>query len=104
MKILCATDLLPKSDAAINRAGMVAERLRAKLSLVHVVQQSESARMLEEDVQRARVELPFRTGAGLWRYGAQPRVFVRTGDPGRALVRMVKELEPDLVVMGWPRA
>ena len=37
MKILCATDLLPKSESAIDRAGMLSDLLNADLSLLHVV-------------------------------------------------------------------
>ena len=36
MRILCATDLQPKSDAAIGRAGMLADQLGAGLTLLHV--------------------------------------------------------------------
>jgi universal stress protein E len=37
MKILCATDLLSKSDSAIDRAGMLVDQLEADLLLLHVV-------------------------------------------------------------------
>jgi universal stress protein E len=37
MKLLCATDLQPKSDAAVERAFQLRRALDARLSLVHVV-------------------------------------------------------------------
>lgn len=37
MKLLCATDLQPKSDAAVDRAYQLRESLDARLTLVHVV-------------------------------------------------------------------
>lgn len=37
MKLLCATDLQPKSDAAVERAFQLRRALNARLSLVHVV-------------------------------------------------------------------
>ena len=37
MKILCATDLLPESDAAAERAVIIARQLRAQCYLVHIV-------------------------------------------------------------------
>lgn len=37
MKLLCATDLLPRSDAAVDRAYQLRDALNARLSLLHVV-------------------------------------------------------------------
>ncbi len=37
MKLLCATDLNPKSDAAVDRAYLLSDSLGARLTLVHVV-------------------------------------------------------------------
>lgn len=37
MKLLCATDLQPRSDAAVDRACQLRDALRASLTLVHVV-------------------------------------------------------------------
>ena len=37
MKLLCATDLNPKSDAAVDRACLLSDSLGARLTLVHVV-------------------------------------------------------------------
>ena len=37
MRILCATDLLPESEAAVERAAMIARQLRAQLYIVHIV-------------------------------------------------------------------
>jgi universal stress protein E len=100
MKILCTTDLLPKSDSAIDRAGMLAERLGAELSILHVVRPTESDQMLHQDMQRATRELKFRVGLALWKYGELPNVCVRAGNPARILIETLKELAPDLVVLG----
>ncbi len=100
MKILCATDLLPKSESAIDRAGMLAEHLGADLSLLHAAPPTESDQMLEQDVQRASRQLKFRAGQALWRYGPLPSVHVRAGNPTRVLLDTMKELRPDLIVLG----
>jgi len=100
MKILCATDLLSTGDSAINRAGMLSDRLGADLSVVHVVRPTESDRLLQQDVERASKELRFKTGPALWRYHAPPSVQVRTGNPTRVLIETLKELAPDLLVLG----
>jgi len=48
MKILCATDLLAKSEAALQRAGMLADNLEADVTLLHVVTPKQSSRILEQ--------------------------------------------------------
>ena len=100
MKILCATDLLPKSESAIDRAGTLAAHLGAELSLLHVVPPTESDQLLEQDLQRGSERLSLRVRTPLWRYGPPPSVYVRAGSPTRVLIETMKELEPDLVVLG----
>lgn len=100
VKILCATDLLPKSEPAMDRAGMLAERLDAELSFLHVVPVAESDQLLAEDLQRASGKLTLRVRPPLWRYGAHPNVYVRAGSPTRVLIKTMKELRPDLIVLG----
>ena len=53
MKILCATDLLSKSDSAIDRAGMLGLQLEADLLLLHAVSAAESDQMQEREMRRA---------------------------------------------------
>jgi universal stress protein E len=100
MKILCATDLLSTGDSAIDRAGMLSDRLDADLSVLHVVRPTESDRLLPQDLERASTELRFRTGPALWRYHATPNVQVRAGNPTRVLIETLEELVPDLLVLG----
>lgn len=103
MKILCATDLLPKSDSAIDRAGMLSDSLGADLSLLHVVRPTESDQLVQQDLERANRELKFRVGLALWRYDALPNVHVRAGNPTRVLIETLKEWGPDLIVLGRHR-
>lgn len=103
MKILCATDLLPKSEPALDRAGMLAEQLSADLSLLHVVAPTESERMLEQDLQRASGHLKSRAKSPLWKHGPSPNVCVRAGSPVQILIETAKELDADLVVLGTHR-
>jgi nucleotide-binding universal stress UspA family protein len=103
MRILCGTDLLPKTESAIDRAGMLAAALGAKLSLLHVAVPSESDQMLEQDVQRANSRLQARASPPRWRHGRSPSISVRTGSPARVLVEMARELDADLVILGMRR-
>ena len=55
MRILCATDLLPDSDAAIERAAWLAGQLKAQLTLLHVVM-SEAPRTVSEETRGIALE------------------------------------------------
>lgn len=103
MKILCATDLSSSSDSVIDRAGMLANSLGADLALLHVVPPMESEKMQEHELLRAGEQLKSRASAPLWRYGPAPNVRVEAGNPTWVLIEAMKELRPDLIVMGRHR-
>src|SRR3569833_627506 len=103
MKIMCATDLLPTADSAIDRAGMLSDRLGADLSILHVVRPNESDPLLQQELARASHELRVKVGPALWRYHVPPSVHVRAGNPTRILIEALKEWAPDLVVLGKHR-
>jgi len=99
-RLLCATDLLPKSEAAIDRAGMLAEQLQASLSLVHVVSPTTAERNLEQALQLAITGLTSRARAPQWRFGPPPEVAVRTGSPVRLILDSIDKQRADLLVIG----
>lgn len=99
-RLLCATDLLPKSEAAIDRAGMLAEQLQAQLSLLHVVSPTTSELNLEQALQLAITGLKSRARAPEWRFGPLPDVAVRTGGPARLIIDSIDKHRVDLVVIG----
>lgn len=99
-KLLCATDLLPKSEAAIDRAGMLAEQLRAQLSLLHVVSPATSECNLEQALQLAISGLETRARAPEWRFGPLPEVAVRAGNPSRLILDSIDRHRVDLLVIG----
>lgn len=99
-RLLCATDLLPKSEAAIDRAGMLAEQLKAQLSLLHVVSPTTSERNLEHALQLAITAINARARAPAWRAGPLPEVAVRTGNPGRLILDSMDKHRVDLSIVG----
>ncbi len=103
MKMLCATDLLPQSEAALDRAGMLAEQLDADLSLLHVVAPPAQGQPLEMVLQSPGGQLKARARAPLWKHDRPPYVWVRTGKPARTIIETANALRPGLVVLGMPR-
>lgn len=100
MRILCATDRLPKSEPAIERAGMLADRLGADLTLLHVVVPGESERALEEELRNAQAQMKSRAQSPLWRGRRLPSVAVRTGNSARLILEAMKDSKARLLVLG----
>lgn len=103
MRVLCATDLLPKSEAAIDRAGLVADQLAADLTLLHVVVPGESERALEQTLLNALAQTRARARPPLWRARTAPNVVVRTGSPARIIRDTIAQSRPQLLVLGAHR-
>lgn len=99
-KLMCATDLLPKSEAAIERAGLLAERLAAQLTLLHVVSPANAERNLEQELQSATAQLNERARPPQWRHGRSPKTLVRAGNPARLIREVIEQRRPDLAVIG----
>lgn len=87
----------------MDRAGLLSEHLDAELSFLHVVPPTESDQLLAEDLQPASGKLKLRVRPPLWRYGARSNIYVRSGRPARVLIKTMKELGPDLIVLGRHR-
>ena len=99
-KLLCATDLLPKSEAAIDRAGLLAQQLGAQLTLLHVVSPVTSEQNLEQALQGAIAGLNSRARPPLWRHGPLPEAAVRTGSPARLIREAIDQSNPDMLIIG----
>jgi nucleotide-binding universal stress UspA family protein len=78
MKLLCATDLLPKSDAAVDRAYQLRDALNARLTLLHVVAPSGAEKgTLEQRLLAASSRLALRARHS----GPGVELVVRCGRP-----------------------
>ena len=100
MKILCATDLMPRSDPAIDRAALLAAQLDAELHLLHVIPPASSASELDQHLREANEQMKQRIRAPQWRHGRAPHTSIRIGGPAQMLRRTAAELRADLVVLG----
>jgi nucleotide-binding universal stress UspA family protein len=100
MRVLCATDLLFKSDAAVQRAGQLSDQLQADLSLIHVVVPGESNQALEQTLQWADSHLQARVRPPQWSARILPEVSVHTGSPARLILEAAHRLRARLLVLG----
>jgi nucleotide-binding universal stress UspA family protein len=99
-RLLCATDLLPKSDFAIDRAGRLADELGADLSLLHVVSPADSEGALEQSLQIAIANLESRARPPSWGAATQPQVEVSAGSPVRLVVDAMTRKQAELLILG----
>jgi universal stress protein E len=100
MKILCATDLTLKSDAAVDRAGVLATQLDAELVLLHAVPHSTFASVLELGLRSSMERMKERTRAPQWRHALAPNTMIRIGSAAQVVARTAQEVGADLVVLG----
>lgn len=98
-RVLVATDLGSRSDAAISRAHAIAQGLGAQLLLAHVVDLAKSARAVGRRRTRARLALDVQSSE-LARLGSEVQTSVRTGRPHEVIADLAIEWDADLVVLG----
>lgn len=98
-RVLCATDLRPRSERALSRAHAIARGLGAQLLLLHVVDRAESARAIRRRGARARFMLDAHARK-LARVGNGAKILVRTGRPHEAIADVAIEWDADLIVLG----
>lgn len=97
MKILCATDLQPRSAKVISRATWLARKLQGELTMFHAVEPHEPRGLaLEQRVWRADAHLRSHFADDV----DKPQVRVRVGNPGRRIAEFINETSADLVVLG----
>jgi len=98
-KMLCATDLSPGSEMAVQRAVLLMQQLDAELLLLHVVDEAQSGRMIRRKATRAHAVLEGRAGA-LGRAGCHPEISVHVGAPYRTIARAARQWGADLIILG----
>jgi nucleotide-binding universal stress UspA family protein len=104
MKLLCATDLLPKTEPAIERAGFLSEALGADLTLLHAVPPGAAGGTLEQRLRRTTARLARRASAPAWRWESQADVAVRCGRPARVVLDTAYRQDARLLFLGPHRA
>jgi len=98
-RVLCATDLLQRSDRAVSRADAIARELGAQLLLLHVVDAAGSALDTQRRGARARSGLNAQARK-LARSGNGAQVSVRAGRPHQTIADVAIKWDADLIVLG----
>jgi nucleotide-binding universal stress UspA family protein len=98
-RVLCATDLSPRSHRAVARAMLLANQLDAQLTLLHVTDAAEGSDSAicardELEQQLASTGLPVRRDI---------RIQLRAGNYVEAIAAFAKESDADIIVLGAQR-
>lgn len=101
--VLTATDLSARSDRAIARAAELAARFRARLTILHVIDEDLPAPILADEANDAQTALAEIAEAIAQTHGLRAEIVVRAGHPAGAIAALAVEEGPDLVVMGSHR-
>jgi universal stress protein E len=102
-KILCAMDLSQRSELAVQRAALLAQRIEAELLLLHVVDEGKDLRTIRRRTTRAKVVLDWRA-RDLEKTGGKAQVAVIVGKRQRSIARFAEEWSADLIVLGGYRS
>jgi universal stress protein E len=102
-KILCAMDMSQRSELAVQRAALLAQRVEAELLLLHVVDEGRDVRTIRRRTTRAKVVLDWRARE-LEKTGCKAQVSVIVGKRHRSIARFASEWGADLIVLGGYRS
>jgi nucleotide-binding universal stress UspA family protein len=101
--LLVGTDLSSRSDRALHRAALMAREFKARLLLLHVVDDDLPPAMIDPDRRQATALLDGQALHLAELANARPDVLVKIGDPFEVIVETAREQQADLIVMGAHR-
>ncbi|HEY0939704.1 MAG TPA: universal stress protein [Steroidobacter sp.] len=102
-RILCVTDLTPRSAEAERRAALLAKQMNAAVLFVHAIARVQAQRARRKMFARAHMQLLSRADKTKVHTQQGARVSVRHGTPIQAIIEAAGEWQPDLIVMARPR-
>jgi universal stress protein E len=101
--LIAGTDLSSRSDRALRRAALMAGEFKARLLLLHVVDDDQPPALIDHDRRQATAVLDGQAMQLAELAQARPDILVKTGDPFDVIVTTAREQQADLVVMGTHR-
>lgn len=103
MRIVAATDFSTRSNRALRQAGLLAQMRRARLDIVHVVDDDQPEKMVELEKREAQRILTEQTASMPELQEVECRELVIAGDPFDAILRTAETARADIIVMGTHR-
>jgi nucleotide-binding universal stress UspA family protein len=103
MQILAATDFSMRSSRALRQAGLLAQRGRARLHIVHVVDDDQLEELVRTEMREAGRVLAEQVGSMPELRGGECYPAIVAGDPFDGILRAAEEISADLIVMGSHR-
>ena len=101
--ILAGTDLSARSDRALHRAALLAREFKARLLILHVVDDDQPPALIDQDRRQAKALLDGQALHLAELANAPPDLLVKVGDPFDIIVRTAREQGADLIVLGAHR-
>lgn len=98
--LLVATDLLPKTDAAIARAARLATSLHADCALLHAFSTDARDGTVPKRTRESVIRLSAIASREGWPSHQPINVLSRAGTPATVIIEAATELRADLLVMG----
>jgi nucleotide-binding universal stress UspA family protein len=95
-RMLCATDLSPRSERAVQRALLLASRFDAQLILLHVMAPDQ----LAERAVHVRGQIAGQLSSSRLPATCQSTIELRTGDCAQAIAEIAVEADVDLIILG----
>jgi len=101
--IVAATDFSTRSNRALRRAGRLAQKSDAELTLVHVVDDDQPKKLVEMEQREADKFLAEQIGSLAELRDARCRAVVTIGEAFNGILETAKNASADLIVMGSHR-
>ncbi len=102
-RMLCATDLTDRSEAALHRAVALARQTGARLTVVHATEDRTPGRVMRLQINRAYVQLLAKLEKSFNADLKAIDLVVRAGSARQIIVDTANEIDADLLVMAPPR-
>ena len=103
-RILVATDFSPRSDRALRRASLIASRVGASLTLVHVVDGDQTQRLVELEREGASAVLADTAATLRASDGIAAEWIVEVDDVDAGILLSAEKISADLIVIGPQRS
>jgi nucleotide-binding universal stress UspA family protein len=103
-RLLCASDMTPRSGRAIQRAAILANQMNADVLFVHVVSDRQPERVVQLKANRARVRLMVQAERAMAHAPDSARVEIHLGRPLKVIADIAKQCSVDLIVLAAPVA